>query len=227
MSLMSKVSRGKKGEAKVSSVLKKLPGAYFVFDDVVFENASSKMTHQIDHILIHPHGLFVIETKNYFGFLEYDEGSRSWSKTIRGKKIRIGNPLYQNKSHAITLRKALKSKYKPIPVVVFVKDNAPYLGDENVINFSDLGLFIESYPYESAYSPNEMAEVKALIEKTIVPISNKEHVQNIGTMKKVRKELEAEMTYAIEQGKCPWCDSPIVVKGSDYHCSKCDYHFKL
>ncbi len=224
---MSRQSRGKKGEAKVSKVLKGIPGTHFVFDDVTLVNASSEMTHQIDHILIHPHGLFVIETKNYFGELEYGEAEKTWYKTIRGKRARISSPLRQNKSHAITLRKALKSKFKPIPVVVFVRDNAPYIPDENVINLSDLALFVDSYPYPKLLASEEMEEAKRLLEACIVAVSNREHVQNIGIMKQVRKEAEAEMAYAIEQGRCPRCENKMIVEGYSYHCSHCDFHFKL
>lgn len=224
---MSKASRGKHGETKVSEALRSIPNAYFVFDDAILENAVSEMSHQIDHILIHPHGLFVVETKNYSGLLEYEESDRSWYKTIRGKKTRISSPLRQNKAHAIALRKALKSQFKPIPVVVFVQNNAPYLGDENVINLADLPLFIDSYPFDRAYNLTEMKEMKALIEKALSSISDKEHVQNIRYLKQGRKEEEAEITFALEKGKCPWCGASIVSEGYSYRCSRCRFQFKL
>ena len=223
---MSKVSRGLTGEKKVISLLKGIKERHYVFNDVTLLNQASEMSHQIDHILIHPHGLFVIETKNYFGNIQVEEDG-TWTKTIRGQKQRIHSPLSQNKSHAITLRKALKSKYKPIPVVVFVKNNAPYLPDENVINLEDLLLFISSYPYTQKYSDDQLEEIKAMIEQISVDISKQEHLENIATMKKVRKELEAEMTYAIETGLCPRCDHKIKEENYSYLCPHCGYHFKL
>lgn len=224
---MSRASRGKAGEQKVADVLKGIEAPHFLFNDVTFVNATSGMTHQLDHILIHPHGVFVIETKNYYGVLSYDEAAKELSRTVRGRKERLPDPLRQNKSHAITLRKALKSICHPIPVVVFAQDNAPYLPDENVINLSDLPLFVESYPYEKLLSLKDMALIKSRIEAVSVDVSNKEHVENIKIMKKVRKESQAEMAYAIECGLCPRCDHKIVIKGFDYSCPHCGFRFHL
>ena len=224
---MSKISRGDKGEKEVSSFLSKLKEYHHVFNNVTFQNASSEMTHQIDHILLHPHGVFVIETKNYFGEISVNELTGEWSIKAKWRSHRISNPLRQNKSHSIALRKAIKSRIQPIPVVIFVRNNAPYLGDENVINLSDLLLFIESYPYERLLSNKELDELKSEIENASVDISRKEHVENINIIKQVRKETQAEMTYAIEQGKCPRCETPMENEGFDYRCPKCGYHFSL
>ena len=60
---MSKQSRGDKGESLVRKSLSKIKEYHKVLNDVTFINQKSEMTHQIDHILIHPHGVFVIETK--------------------------------------------------------------------------------------------------------------------------------------------------------------------
>ena len=224
---MSRASRGASGEKKVSALIKKLKAPHYLFDDLTLINAASGMSHQLDHVLIHPHGLFVIETKNYFGKIEVDGASGYWYKTIRGQRIKISDPLRQNKAHAIALRKALKSKYKPIPVVVFVRDNAPYLPDENVINLQDLALFIDSYPFEREYGQKELDEMKSLIASVGADISHKEHVENIRIIKAAKKEQEAEMTYAIERGLCPCCDARIEVHGYEYRCPKCGYSFKL
>ncbi len=133
----------------------------------------------------------------------------------------------QNKSHAITLRKALKRKYPVIPVVVFAKGNAPYLADENVINLEDLTLFIDSYPYQHLLSEKEIAEAVSDIKAVSSDVSNKEHVENIRMYKKYQRELKAEITFALERGKCPHCGNPILSNGVDYKCAKCDFRFKL
>ena len=77
------------------------------------------MSHQIDHILIHPHGVFVIETKNYYGEIISDTHDSFWLKVVKGKKERIPNPLEQNKTHMYVVKKILKNKYDVIPAVVF------------------------------------------------------------------------------------------------------------
>ena len=60
--VMSKLSRGQKGEEIVSDILNSIKEYHYLLNNVTFKNKRSEMTHQIDHILIHPHGVFVIET---------------------------------------------------------------------------------------------------------------------------------------------------------------------
>ena len=75
---MSKLSRGQKGEEIVSDILNSIKEYHHLLNNVTFKNKRSEMTHQIDHILIHPHGVFVIETKNYYGEIIYDEVYKDW-----------------------------------------------------------------------------------------------------------------------------------------------------
>ena len=224
---MSKKSFGQKGEKTVIAELEKIKEYHHLLNDVTLINQKSDMSHQIDHILIHPHGIFVIETKNYFGDIIFDKSTKQWWKINKGKRDRINNPLLQNKSHAISLYRSLKSEYKPISVVVFVQNNAPYFPDDNVINLNDLLLFIESYPYEHKYTKNTLDKIKGLIEKRRSDVSLNEHLENISYLKQIRKEQQAEMTYAIENRKCPWCDSQIIVVNKEYRCSRCKFKFTL
>lgn len=226
-SMPSKKRRGEIGEKEVADVLSAIEGKYASLNNVTFLNETSGMTHQIDHILIHPHGVFVIETKNYYGTVLCEEDGYNWSRLINGKKSKTGNPLLQNKSHAITLHKMIKGNVKVVPVVVFVRNNAPYTPDENVINLVDLPLFIDSYPYERLLSLSEMKRIEGEIKKRQVDMSNAEHVENIGYLKQYQRTVRAEITYALERGKCPWCESPISSKGDDYYCTKCKFGFHL
>jgi hypothetical protein len=75
---MSKLSRGQKGEEIVSDILNSIKEYHHLLNNVTFKNKRSEMTHQIDHILIHSHGIFVIETKNYFGEIKVDPDKPFW-----------------------------------------------------------------------------------------------------------------------------------------------------
>lgn len=224
---MSKISRGNLGEKKVAKELEKIKEYHRLFNDVTFINPNSEVTHQMDHIYIHPHGVFVIETKNYYGSIEYNPNNNVWTKTVNGVSQAIPDPLRQNKSHAVNLYKILNKKYKVIPVLVFVKDNAPYFDDENIINLSDLILLIESYPYESELSKEEIDEISDIISQNIYKVNKSEHLENISYVKQIKKEQYAEKIFAIERGLCPWCHSPIINEGYKFHCSKCNFKFKL
>ena len=224
---MSKISRGQLGEELVIDTLNRIKEYHHLLNNITFINKKSEMTHQIDHILIHSHGVFVIETKNYYGDIIYDNNSKSWYKVIKGTKTRINSPLLQNKSHEISLYRVLSGKYPIISLVVFTKNNAPYFPDDNVINLSDLLLFIDSYPYKKKLTKAEMDKIKEIIEKKSSNVSLKEHVENIEILKTIRKENQNEIAYAIENRKCPRCGKAIISKGYSFHCSGCDFKFKL
>lgn len=93
--------KGRIGEGVVSHLaLGKLdPGIYRVFNDLVLPRPDGKGTTQIDHVVVSPHGVFVIETKNYAGWIFGDESSRYWTQVLYGRKSRFQNPLHQNALH--------------------------------------------------------------------------------------------------------------------------------
>lgn len=97
--------KGRVGEAIVSvGGLKRLdPKVYRVFNDLVLPRPDGKGTTQIDHVVVSVFGIFVIETKNYAGWIFGDENARFWTQTIYGKKSRFQNPLHQNALHVRAL----------------------------------------------------------------------------------------------------------------------------
>ena len=72
--------RGRLGEQKVCSILKKLPAEYYLWNDIVLQRNGYSV--QIDHVVISPYGIFVIETKNYTGWIYGNDDSDQWTKNI-------------------------------------------------------------------------------------------------------------------------------------------------
>jgi Nuclease-related domain len=66
--LFRRWSRGKQAEINVVDVLRSLPNEYVVLNDLVIPERGGN----VDHFLIGPNGLFVIETKNYSGYVKCD-----------------------------------------------------------------------------------------------------------------------------------------------------------
>ncbi len=116
-------SKGARGERRVNAVLdRQLPSReYKSFHDVIL--ASSRGPTQIDHIVVSRYGIFVIETKNYTGWIFGNAKSKQWTQTIYRRKSRFQNPLHQNFKHtkAVELFLSLSPKYVH-SVVVFVGD---------------------------------------------------------------------------------------------------------
>jgi restriction system protein len=64
-------------------------------------------TTQIDHILVSTKGIFVIETKNYSGWIFGDETARQWTQVLYRVKGRFQNPVRQNFLHVKAVEQLL------------------------------------------------------------------------------------------------------------------------
>ncbi len=74
-------------EHLVRKKLQKLPEGYFIFNDLLFENNGRSA--QIDHVVVSPYGVFVIETKGYKGWIMGGENSEYWTQVIYKSKTQI------------------------------------------------------------------------------------------------------------------------------------------
>ena len=104
---------GKAGEFHVKNELKKLPNdKYLILNDVMIEDNNT--TYQIDHIVVSEFGIFVIETKQYNGYIVGNEYEKKWKQN---NKFYINNPTHQNYGHIKALENVLKlegNKFVPI-----------------------------------------------------------------------------------------------------------------
>ncbi len=65
-------------------------------------------TTQIDHILVSTKGIFVIETKNYKGWIFGNAKSKMWTQIIYRNKYFFQNPLFQNYKHVKAVQRILE-----------------------------------------------------------------------------------------------------------------------
>ena len=95
--------KGKIGEFRVSRLLKKdlNPSVYRVLGDVTIPSING--TTQIDHVVVSPFGIFVIETKNFTGWIFGNARDANWTQTIYKNKSRFQNPIRQNYTHVKAL----------------------------------------------------------------------------------------------------------------------------
>lgn len=117
---------GAQGEESVIRVLQNLDSSFKIVNDVVLPGDRQN----IDHIVVGPSGMFVIETKNHNGIIKCDNDD--WSRIKVGRKntayaASIGNPSKQAKRNAITLRNWLESENIDVgyinAVVVFTNED--------------------------------------------------------------------------------------------------------
>jgi len=80
---------------------------------------TARGTTQIDHILVSPFGVFVIETKNMKGWIFGRETDERWTQVLFGTKYRFQNPLRQNYRHTKCLAEFLKLEHSFFHSIVF------------------------------------------------------------------------------------------------------------
>jgi hypothetical protein len=193
--------KGKMGEKSVSVLLSRLDeGKYKVFNNVVLQTNSG--TTQIDHIVVSLYGVFVVETKNYSGYIFGDDSSKQWTQTLHGRKNHFYSPLKQNEGHIKNLKKALVNfpNLSFISIVSFsVNSTLKVKSAGHVIYSVNLLKTIRSYSDEII----SVAELEAVVDTLqsvdlSSSVSNREHVKNL-------KDNQAKYEKAEIGGICPSC----------------------
>jgi hypothetical protein len=64
-------------------------------------------TTQVDHILVSRFGVFVIETKDYKGWIFADAKQANWTQVLFRRKFRFQNPILQNFRHVRAVQSLL------------------------------------------------------------------------------------------------------------------------
>lgn len=223
--------KGTIGEYKVSAVLKRLNKKnYIVLNDILIANG--KWTSQIDHIVISKSGIFVIETKNYKGWIHGHENSDYWTQTIYKYKKKLRNPIKQNWGHVYATKNVLSS-YKHIkyyPIVVFtgsakIKNITSSLP---VVYTHKLLKTIKNLNNQDNLSYDQMKLISDKINQHNI-IGRKENRNHAKNIKKQVSERKKKENLKI----CPKCENTLIIKkgkyGKFYGCQnfpKCRYTLK-
>lgn len=117
---------GKNGEYLTYKELKAYEddGGRFLFN--CYLPKADGTTTEIDVMLIHSTGIFVIESKNYSGWIFGSEKSKTWTQTLRRGNGRIQkehfyNPIMQNNTHVKWLKKIIGNNVPIYSVIAFSK----------------------------------------------------------------------------------------------------------
>jgi hypothetical protein len=102
-------------------------------DNLVFPHKSGNGTFQVDHIMLTPRGILVVETKYHGGKLYGQYGMAQWQQYAwSGEKRTLQNPIMQNEGHIRNLAELLElSPKKFVGVVVFANKSVSV---EHVVN---------------------------------------------------------------------------------------------
>ncbi|WP_417911812.1 NERD domain-containing protein [Candidatus Electronema sp. TJ] len=143
----SRKFKGWLGERRVHSALQRQfvgPPDCWLFSNLLLPTKDGST--QLDHVLISPQGVFVIETKNMQGMISGSAQDRDWTQEIDGRRRSFQNPLRQNYKHTKTLHELLGIPEQQIfSVAVFVGScsfRAPM--PDNVVDLEGLTAFINT-----------------------------------------------------------------------------------
>ncbi len=220
--------KGAIGESRVARQLDKLKDEeYKVFSDVLIR--TGRGSSQIDHIVISIYGIFVIETKNYSGWIHGNENSEYWTQSIYKKKTKFRNPIRQNWAHIYALKNVL-SDFKKVtyhPIVVFV-------GSAELKNIGSKIPVI--YDHQLFQTVMKKRGIPNLSIEQVKIIADKLHEVNIQDKEAKKEHVHQVRKYAYERKQkekslvCPRCGGNLVVRngpyGKFYGCSsypKCRY----
>ena len=97
-------------------------GCKFLFN--LYVPRDNGKTSEIDVVMFHPKGLFVIESKNYSGWIFGNESNRQWTQTLpvgygESHKERFYNPIMQNATHIRAIRKFIDNTIPVYSVIAF------------------------------------------------------------------------------------------------------------
>ena len=199
---------------------------YVKLSDIIIED--DRGSTQVDHLLVSKFGIFVIEIKDYKGWIYGSEHQKQWTQAFKTQKFKFQNPLHQNYRHI----KALAS-FLSFPESVF--HNVVIFGPDSTIktelppNVHNEGTrkYIHS-KIDEFFTDDEVTEiVQVLKDAKKNQIKKKVHLANLEMQHapKPKPKVVVDQTDLVEgEIMCPKCSSELIMRdgkrGKFYGCSK-------
>lgn len=196
---------GKAGEYHVKSELKKLPKEkYLVLNDVMV--LSNNTTYQIDHVVVSEFGIFVIETKQYNGYIVGNEYDKKWKQN---NKFYINNPIHQNYGHVKALENILKLNNNKFISIVCIPSTAKIKINSKsyVLHLYELNKTILSYKEKII---DNYDEIYRIIDNLNIVDKNKRK-EHINYAKEVKNNKSIN-----KENCCPKCGSNLIKRAGKY-----------
>ncbi|MBD9402971.1 nuclease-related domain-containing protein [Comamonas sp. CMM02] len=172
------------GERKVQQWLARdlNPLHYHCVHNVTLRLADGKTT-QIDHVVVSPYGLFVLETKHMQGWIFGSEKQKKWTQSIYRHRTAFQNPLHQNWLHIMALQQVLQVPLQHLHSVVVFTGHSHFKTEMPacVTQGRDCVAFIQSHT-EVVWTEQEVAQWRqALSQKRLqaTRATHRAHVENV------------------------------------------------
>jgi len=172
------------GETLLAAVLRRKLDAsiYHVLNDIYLPLDDGSTT-QIDHVVVSPFGVFVIETKTYKGWIFGNPRDAQWTQVLHRRKSRFQNPLRQNYLHVQRLMGLTGLMADVVHSVVAFSGEATFKTKlpPEVMHFADVADYILSFK-PKMIPQDDVEEIVATIVRVdgAIPASvRKAHVANL------------------------------------------------
>lgn len=195
---------GEAGVAWKLDSLQRKNKEYHPFNNIILKTLDG--TTQIDHILISPWGIFVIETKDFKGWIFGDVHQKEWTQSLCGPyrssiKYQFQNPIHQNYKHVKAVQDFLGIDSKAIFNVIVFAGSSEFKTEmpENVVELYDLLPYIEFHT-EIFFNREKAEELAQKLSDYV------EHT--LDTEEGHMKNLVQNMEHPI----CPRCGKSMVLR---------------
>lgn len=230
MNSKAAIKKGEEGERKVADLLENSKGFHRLINNLVLTGENG-VSHQIDHILINSNGVFVIETKNYYGEITGHEDDSFWIRSYyvkrQKKNAKFHNPLKQNQSHIRITKRIIGKNYPIYCFVVFTQNNGDVLGLFNVCNLDSLLKRLSLIVNEKPLKEKEIEAIYQALLANESDINNEQHVSNVKAINQERLNYQKSIRAAIEKKICPNCQGKLIIKNGQLVCSVCKKMIKI
>lgn len=197
--------RGMFGEHCLKKELKKLPKEYIILNNIMIKDEWG--THQIDHIVISKYGIFIIETKFYYGYITGNEYSEQWLRKRGKSKIYFHNPIHQNYGHIKALANILNLNEDCfVSIVCFSHTTKLNIKAKKAI-ITKVSYINDNIKKHQNVILDDIATIKNII------LTN--NITNVRERKKHIKTIESNLkqtNVSIKENICPKCGNRLVKK---------------
>ena len=175
-------------------------------------------TSEIDVLYITQKGIFVIESKNYSGYIFGSENNHNWTSTLYAGKDQLGrkkvehhqfyNPVKQNNTHIKTLMHYLNVDIPMLSLIVFserceLKSITLFSPDVFVCNRGALPRLVRKI--WNVY-PDVLNEMQiSTIFNALQPLTNQDEATKTKHISDIQSKLNYEET-------CTWCGVTLVLR---------------
>ena len=159
-------NKGEQGEAMLRqhTDLSLADKGYHALHDLLIPLYES--TTQIDHLYVSRYGIFVVETKNYAGWIYGDAEQKQWTQVLYQQKRRFYNPLKQNETHIKALAYLLKLPMETFHSIVVFVGEAEFKTalPDNVLQGADISGYVRRFR-RSLLSQAQVDEIYATLSQ--------------------------------------------------------------